>query len=1123
MPNWKKVIVSGSDASLTSLSVTNNVTAQSFTGSLLGTASYATNALTASYAMNGGSGGLSALYIQDEGTTQGTASYIDFTGAGVTATVTNGTASITIPGGGGTGGSAQTFTQSSAATTWSFAHSVNSRTPIVEVYDSTYNVIIPTSIYNPGPYNTNIYFDVAQSGYAIISTGGILAVSGSNAVLNQNSSATTWSFNHNLHTTYPVFTIYDSNDDVIIPQRIHVVDTGSALIYFSTARTGKAIASVGGNINFTSESISSSFATTASYALNATSASYSLVATTASYILNAVSASYALTASYASNIPVTASFALSASNAISSSYAINAATASYLLNYIPPFPFTGSAGISGSLVVNGNITSTGTITAQTLVVQTVTSSIVYSSGSNIFGNNLANTQVLTGSVTITGSLAVNGSNVILTNQTSSMSVLSASYAATATSASYSVSSTSASYAVASTSASYSLNATSASYITGSNVIGIVSNAISASYALNGGVTQLLAGPNITLSPISGKGQVTISATGGSGSFFNTATGSYGSFYDTTTQTNPVANIPRSMSFNTTDITNGVSISGSTSPFNTYIKTENPGVYDIQFSAQIDKTDSGADEIVIWLAKNGTALTDTATTLTLTGNNDKQVAAWNWFVNSAANDYYQIIWYSADTDLRILAETAGGGHPGIPSVIATVNRVDQFLSNTGSFSGSFSGQFTGSLAGTSSYATSASYALTASYAANVPVTSSFAISASQAQNAVSASYALTSSYSLSGTGFPYSGSAVITGSLFVSGSGITGSLFGTSSYAINALTASFALTSPASTLQQVVNAGNGISNYGGNGSASIQSTNFTNNRTLYLNDNSFPTIRLVDNLNASNNLQIDIATLSLNGTSYNWSDIVSSTSSYALTASYATFAISASNAPGYTVQFTQSVSATTWSFTHNLNTRNPIVQVYDTNYKQIIPNDIVGTSVNTAEVRFDYAQAGYAVMSNGGGLYITGSTSELSQSSAAVTWSFTHNLNSKYINFTVYDSNDYVIIPAGIKALTTNTAELYFAYAQTGRAVAQFSGINGAPNATSASYALTATSASYALNTTTASYALTSSYLNPIVSSYVVLTQVSQSLNFADDTSAAAGGVPLGGLYRNGNFILIRIS
>jgi hypothetical protein len=40
--------------------------------------------------------------------------------------------------------------------------------------------------------------------------------------------------------------------------------------------------------------------------------------------------------------------------------------------------------------------------------------------------------------------------------------------------------------------------------------------------------------------------------------------------------------------------------------------------------------------------------------------------------------------------------------------------------------------------------------------------------------------------------------------------------------------------------------------------------------------------------------------------------------------------------------------------------------------------------------------------------------------------------------------------------------------------------------------------------------------------YVVLTQVSQSLNFVDDTAASAGGVPLGGLYRNGNFIVIRI-
>ena len=270
-----------------------------------------------------------------------------------------------------------------------------------------------------------------------------------------------------------------------------------------------------------------------------------------------------------------------------------------------------------------------------------------------------------------------------------------------------------------------------STITGSlTVTGGITGSLfgTSSFALNGGVTQLLAGSNVTLSPTNGLGQVTISSTGTSGPFFNTATGSYGSFYDTTTQTNPVANIPRSMSLNTTDITNGVSVSGSISPFNTYIKTENAGVYNIQFSAQLDKTDGGNDEIVIWLRKNGINLTDTATTITLSSSTRKQVAAWNWFVNSAANDYYQIIWQSADTNVRLLAEPAGGT-PGIPSVILTVNRVDQFLSNTGSFSGSFTGQFTGSLFGTASYALTASFALNGGGGSPFPFIGSAVISGS----------------------------------------------------------------------------------------------------------------------------------------------------------------------------------------------------------------------------------------------------------------------------------------------------------------------------------------------------------------------------------------------------------
>jgi hypothetical protein len=53
-----------------------------------------------------------------------------------------------------------------------------------------------------------------------------------------------------------------------------------------------------------------------------------------------------------------------------------------------------------------------------------------------------------------------------------------------------------------------------------------------------------------------------------------------------------------------------------------------------------------------------------------------------------------------------------------------------------------------------------------------------------------------------------------------------------------------------------------------------------------------------------------------------------------------------------------------------------------------------------------------------------------------------------------------------------------------------------------------------------STALTGSLL---VSSFTTLASVSSSLDFADDTAAAAGGVPLGGLYRNGNFVMIRLT
>lgn len=70
---------------------------------------------------------------------------------------------------------------------------------------------------------------------------------------------------------------------------------------------------------------------------------------------------------------------------------------------------TGSNSFRATQSITGSLTVTGQITAQTLNVQQVTSSIVYSSGSNVFGCDLNSRQTFTGSVLMTGSLTVNTS------------------------------------------------------------------------------------------------------------------------------------------------------------------------------------------------------------------------------------------------------------------------------------------------------------------------------------------------------------------------------------------------------------------------------------------------------------------------------------------------------------------------------------------------------------------------------------------------------------------------------------------------------------------------------------------------------------------------------------------
>jgi hypothetical protein len=151
-----------------------------------------------------------------------------------------------------------------------------------------------------------------------------------------------------------------------------------------------------------------------------------------------------------------------------------------------------------------------------------------------------------------------------------------------------------------------------------------------------------------------------------------STGYYGAFCSTGSQTNLTPNVSRSMVLETTEHSVGVSIvSGSR------ITVANSGVYNLQFSAQIEKTSNGTDTIYVWFKKNGSNILRSNTGIDVTkqaGSSGKVVAAWNYIDTLIANDYLEIIWQSADPTMILAYDPAAGNFPSIPSVIATLTQL-----------------------------------------------------------------------------------------------------------------------------------------------------------------------------------------------------------------------------------------------------------------------------------------------------------------------------------------------------------------------------------------------------------------------------------------------------------------
>jgi hypothetical protein len=149
------------------------------------------------------------------------------------------------------------------------------------------------------------------------------------------------------------------------------------------------------------------------------------------------------------------------------------------------------------------------------------------------------------------------------------------------------------------------------------------------------------------------------------------TSSYISVFDTTDQTIDSALSASIYTFNTVDFSNGITLVSSSR-----FTVSQPGIYNLEFSAQYDKTNSSNSTAYIWLRKNGAAVSQSNTSITLGGGaNDRVVAAWNWYVSASTNDYYEIGWTADDDNTYLQAVNAVPGlYPAVPSIIATMGSV-----------------------------------------------------------------------------------------------------------------------------------------------------------------------------------------------------------------------------------------------------------------------------------------------------------------------------------------------------------------------------------------------------------------------------------------------------------------
>jgi hypothetical protein len=300
-------------------------------------------------------------------------------------------------------------------------------------------------------------------------------------------------------------------------------------------------------------------------------------------------------------------------------------------------------------LIDGTINATfNTITANEYRVTIYSSSIIYASGSTIFGDSLDDIHRITGSLNVTGSTTflgvhtLSGSNTIVGNTLM----------------------TGTNTIIGNTQMSGSIDVSGSSNFHNSIFIVTGSTYFTGSHDIKGN------------SVITGSLDVVGNINVASGSDFYLAGNrlfNYGQFSDTTTQSGS-ANTAYAKKLNTIDFAHNVTIENGTR-----IKVSNTGIYNLQFSSQLANSANTNITFDIWLAYTGSNVANSNTQIDVSksaGQLGRAVAAWNFMLPIKANDYVELMWScNASTGLLAAMGTqTTPNRPAVPSVIATLTQI-----------------------------------------------------------------------------------------------------------------------------------------------------------------------------------------------------------------------------------------------------------------------------------------------------------------------------------------------------------------------------------------------------------------------------------------------------------------